>query len=170
MQPGPDHEGREVGDKAGCAWADTVCAITGGQSCIFCLVRPCTPRLPQGSVRGSHQNVPKVCASEKPCWVGWMRWKGRLESPKILPATMSTHRIPTNSPTSEPACFCQCRPGCKPQPLWPCGPGQRCCSCMGGTEPHALQVGCSPWALQQQCSAPIPACSSGKREQLGTGC
>lgn len=24
----------------------------------------------------------------------------------------------------------------------------------GGTKPHALQVGCSPWALQQQCSAP----------------
>lgn len=26
--------------------------------------------------------------------------------------------IPTGSPTSEPAWFCQRRPGCKPQPPW----------------------------------------------------
>lgn len=92
MQPGPAQEGREVGDEAGCAWPGTVCTITEGQSCIFCLVRPRSPRLPQGSGRGSHQSTPKVCASEKPSWgTVWMRWKGRLESPKILPATGSTH-------------------------------------------------------------------------------
>lgn len=47
-----------------------VYAITGGQSCIFCLVRPCAPRLPQGSIKGSHQNAPKVCTSKRPCWGG----------------------------------------------------------------------------------------------------
>lgn len=49
--------------------------------------------------------------------------------------------IPTGSPTSEPAWFCQCRPGCKPQPLWPFGSGQRHFSCTGGSEPHTLWVG-----------------------------
>lgn len=97
VQPGPAQEGREVGDGSG--WAIT------GQSSIFCLARPRLPSLLLGSWSGE---VTAALPRSVPAWssarVGGCACShqqgGRLESPKILPATGSTHTSDTHWPGS----------------------------------------------------------------------
>lgn len=58
----PAQERKEVGDSTGSA-------TTKGQSCVFCLARPCSPSLPWGSWAGEVTTVPpQVHASVVPCW------------------------------------------------------------------------------------------------------
>lgn len=167
MQPGPAQEGRELGDGAGCAWPGTGCAITS-QSCTFCVARPHSPSLPRGPRSGEiTAALPRSMLAWRPARVGgcacspggeagWRAPKSYLQPgacTRVIPAGQGAGE---SSQTPEPAWFCRCRAGCKPQLPQLCGPGHGHSGCAGGTEPRSPPGGTltSGTAAAMLCTVP----------------
>lgn len=150
-------------------------AITEGQSCIFCLARPCLPSLSLGSWSGK---VTTVLPRSVPAWspakehgcacrhhacsgeAGWRAPKAYLQSGACTLVIPTGQGAGESSQTPEPpAWVCRCRPEWKPQLPCLCGLGNPAWVALS---PPALQGGRSPWG-QQRCSAPFPAHSRSRR-------
>ena len=167
-QPGPAQAGREVGYGNGCA-------ITEGQSCLFCPARPHSPSLPQGSRSVEvtvalprsewHGALPRAggCACSPRGEAGWRAPKSYLQlgaRTRVIPASQGVWRAPQHQ--NLPG-FADADPGASPS---------RCSCAILGTgspaaraapSPAALRAGRSPRAQRQRCSALLPEHSGGRR-------